>query len=61
MNGAPFALVTLKNHQDYKNLETGDITAGIMPLEGTLSPDDRKLILDWLGAGALGVPQAECP
>ncbi len=60
-NGAPFALVTLKDHQDYKNLEIGDVTFGIMPLEGTLSPADRTLMLAWLGAGAMGVPQAACP
>jgi hypothetical protein len=61
VNGAPFPLLTLDQHQAYKSLEIGDISAAIMPLGSVLPEAEKTTLLDWLLAGARGVPQAVCP
>ena len=60
-NGAPFPLVTLAQHQSNKQMEISDVSSGVMPAGIPLSDAAKKTIVDWLLAGAQGVPQAECP
>ena len=59
--GAPFPLLTLDDLQANAGSEYGDVATGVMPLGGSLSAADKTVILDWLTAGAQGVPQADCP
>jgi len=61
LNNAPMALLTLEDLQAWLNRERNAISNGTMPAQGTLSADDQKRILDWLDAGANGVPKARCP
>ena len=60
-NGAPFPLVTLAQHQSNKQMEISDVSSGVMPAGIPISDAAKKTIVDWLLAGAQGVPQAECP
>jgi len=60
-NGAPFPLVTLGQVQSNVSLQIDDVSAGIMPLGAILPEAEKSAMLDWLNAGAKGVPQASCP
>ncbi len=60
-NGAPFALVTLSQVQNWVSLEINDVSVGLMPLGSILPEADKQLMIDSLNAGAKGVPQAVCP
>jgi len=55
------SLLTLLDLQTFANAEYQAVSTGVMPAAGTLSPEDATLILDWLIAGAKGVPQTSCP
>ena len=61
INGAPFGLVTLDQVQNNVDLQLNDVSAGVMPLGASLSATQKSTLLDWLMAGAKGVPQAACP
>lgn len=58
---APMSLITLLDLQTFAAAEYQAVSTGVMPLAASLSAEDAMLILDWLAAGAKGVPQAECP
>jgi hypothetical protein len=60
-NGSPMPLVTLVDLQLFADSSLQAIFTGSMPAEGSLSPAEETLILDWLEDGAKGVPQASCP
>lgn len=47
--------------QDTALAQYAAIIAGSMPKQGSLSPAAKQLLLDWLNAGAPGVPLAACP
>lgn len=60
-NGAPMPLLSLLDLQTFAKHEYRVISSGEMPAVGMLSADESTLILDWLSAGAQGVPQTRCP
>ncbi len=61
INGAPMPLLTLLDLQMFADMEYQAVSTGVMPAAGTLSAQEAELILDWLAAGAKGVPQTQCP
>ena len=61
LNGAPMPLLSLLDLQTFANNEYRVISSGEMPAVGMLSANESTLILDWLSAGAQGVPRTRCP
>ena len=64
-NGAPISLVTFADISSAKTNVSNKLNAGTMPPAGggTLTPADKTLILNWIAAGAVGVPNTNgiCP
>jgi hypothetical protein len=63
-NGAPVSLVTLKQIADEMGPISGKLTANLMPPPDsnfTITAINKNLILAWINAGAVGVPNASCP
>lgn len=61
VNGAPMPLLTLEDLQAHAGDIYDAVKTGVMPLDGTLSGHETALILNWLKAGAHGVPAEDCP
>jgi len=54
-------LLTLEDLQTHADDIFEAVRTGVMPLEGTLSGHETALIVNWLKAGAHGVPTEACP
>ncbi|HEY3664520.1 MAG TPA: hypothetical protein VGL19_00925, partial [Polyangiaceae bacterium] len=61
INSAPVPLLSYDEiHAEAGNI-LDKVSSGEMPAAGTLSTANKGLILDWVGAGAIGVPNPACP
>jgi hypothetical protein len=57
----PFSLVTLEDIKAHTADIVVQVNAGTMPKLGTLTAEKKTTMLNWIAAGAVGVPNELCP